>query len=108
MKKLILGVVLALCVPAARAALTPAQLTSAEKQTYDGLQNDRDAAQRYLATREYLRECRKVVDGSLSAGKLEFEPDEFDSTYVSSAEQKIVDRAINMNIAAMLSRSRSA
>ena len=108
MKTMILGAVLALCASSAGAALTPAQLTSAEKQTYAGLQSDSDAAQRFLITRDYLRQCQKVVNGSLSAAKLEFEPDEFDSTYVNSAEQKIIDRAINLNIAAMLSRSKTA
>jgi hypothetical protein len=105
---MILGVALALCASAARAALTSAQLTSAEKQTYAGLKNDGAAAQSFLITREYLRECRKVVEGSLSPGQLPFEPDGFDPNYVSPAEQKIVDKAINMNIAAMLSRGRTA
>ncbi|MDE2489312.1 MAG: hypothetical protein KGM24_00585 [Elusimicrobia bacterium] len=108
MKTLILGAALAFAVSPAMAALTPAQLTASEQRTYQTLRSNPTAAQRFLVTRDYLRDCQKVVDHKMNALMLKYEPDDFDPSYVNNAEQRIVDKAITMNIAAMFNRSNSA
>ncbi len=91
----------ALC---AAAPLEP-QIPAAEHVAYQRmLKTNRTAAQQYLDTRNYLSLCRQVIASPSRARDLVPEPDTYRPQYVTSGEQKIVDQAIRMNIAAMLSR----
>jgi hypothetical protein len=86
------------------ASLKP-QVPPNERAAYaDMLKTKPTAAKEYLATREYLSMCRQVVANPKLAIDLVPEPDSYRSDYVTSTEQKVVDQAINLNIAAMLSR----
>ena len=86
------------------ASLKP-QVPPNERAMYaDMLKTKPTEAKEYLATREYLSMCRQVVENPQLAIDLVPEPDSYRPDYVTSAEQKVVDRAINLNIAAMLSR----
>jgi hypothetical protein len=86
------------------ASLKP-QIPPNERTVYsDMLKTKPAAAKEYLATREYLSMCRQVVANPQLAINLVPEPDNYRPDYVTSAEQKVVDQAINLNIAAMLSR----
>jgi len=87
------------------AALLEPQVPQQERAIYvNMLKTNRTAAQAYLATREYLSLCRQVVANPERALDLVPEPDTYNVQYVTSAEQTIVDKAITMNIAAMMRR----
>ena len=83
-------------------ALTPSQLTAAEKTTYDGLKSDPAAASAYLATRAYLKLSQRVAAKSVPALSLTDFPDNFDDKYLTTAEQEIIDKATNLRFAAMM------
>jgi hypothetical protein len=83
------------------------QVPPQERAVYeDMVKKNPTGAKEYLATREYLSACRQVVANPKRAIDLAPEPDGYRPDYVNSSEQKIVDQAINLNIAAMLSRRR--
>jgi hypothetical protein len=95
MKVLFLSLVLAGAAVSARAALTPA-----EKQVSQGLAPE--AQKGYADTREYVHAAQKVAKGQASALSLPDEPKDFDATYVTADEQKAIDKALDLNIAAMI------
>ena len=83
------------------------QIPAAERAVYEAmLKTNRTAAQEYLDTRNYLSLCRQVVANPSRALDLAAQPTTYRPQYVTSEEQKIVDQAIRLNIAAMLSRKR--
>jgi hypothetical protein len=92
---------------AVNAASLQPQVPPAERAVYaDMLKTNRSAAQQYLDTRNYLSLSRQVVANPSFALDLMPQPDTYRPEYVTSAEQKIVDEAMKLNIAAMLSRKR--
>ena len=91
----------AFCAAPAR-ALNPNQLTAQERAVYDGLKSDRQAAQQYLDTRDFVKQCQRVVAHSMKALDLPVQPDDFNAQYVSAAEQRTVDKAVDMNVAALI------
>ena len=82
--------------------MKPEQLAARERRAYDGLKGDPEAASRYLTTRDYLRTCRKVVARTLPALDLPDIPEDFDDAYISETEEKLIDKAVNMNLAAIV------
>lgn len=83
-------------------ALDPNQLTADERKQYDALKQDAAAATSYLDTRGFLRQCRKVESNRLDAKSLPIEPADYNKSYVSSAEQKLVDDAIFKSVMATI------
>jgi len=83
-------------------ALTPSQLTPAEKATYETVKNQPDEAAAFLATRAYVKLCQKVVGKSMPAIKLTDIPDNYSDKYVSPAEAEAVDKATSLRFAAMV------
>lgn len=83
-------------------ALTPSQLTPSEKATYASLKNQPDEAAAFLATRDYVRLCQKVVNKSMPAIRLTDIPDNYSDKYVSPAEASAVDKATSLRFAAMV------
>jgi len=106
MKRFWVALVFVLAFPAmSLAALSAPQITNEEHATYEKMmQTDVSAAKSYLDTRNYLSLCRQVVADPNSALQLTPEPDSYSDQYVTSDEQAIVDHAINLNIAAILSQ----
>jgi hypothetical protein len=98
MKKMIppLAALLALA-PSVR-ALTVDQLTPDERTQYESIKDDSTQTKAFLNTRDYIRLCRKVADGTLEAKSLPTEPAEYNKDYASAAEQKIVEDAVFRNI----------
>ncbi|HSG34867.1 MAG TPA: hypothetical protein VLA37_10055, partial [Sphingomonadaceae bacterium] len=84
------------------APLTPQQLDANEQPAYAALVPGSAEATRFLYTRAFLRYARLVVDGKLLPEDLPALPDRanWDRTYLSEAEARIVDDALGMNIAA--------
>lgn len=101
-KLLFLSFAIFLC-PAAR-ALTPAELTPAEKTAYSKLSGD--DAKHYLATRGYFKACKKVLANPASAVSLPDLPDDYDGRFVTPAEQKQVDDAMDLSFAALANSTR--
>ncbi len=56
----------------------------------------------YYLTRLYVHIAQRVVNGTLKPKDMPVEPREYDQTFASSAEQKIVDDAVMMNIRAII------
>jgi hypothetical protein len=82
-------------------SLTPAELTSAEAATYRTLK-DADAQKSFLDTRGFLRLSQKVMAGELPALELPRQPEDYDTDYVTDAEQKIVDDAVLKYVSARI------
>jgi hypothetical protein len=104
LRVLLISVSLLISSAVSAAPLEP-QVPPQERTVYEGMvKKNPTVAKEYLATREYLSVCRQVVANPKLAIDLAPEPDSYRPDYVTSTEQKIVDQAINLNIAAMLSR----
>ena len=99
MKTLILGLILLASATASFAELTPDQLNPAEQKAYATLSGD--ASQRYLVTRDYLRQCQAAVKSGNYLG-LDDQPFAYDTRYVSAVEQALVKKAIKENMLAWL------
>lgn len=82
------------------AASAGAVLSPAEKQVYQGLAPD--AQKSYSDTREYLHTAQYIVKNPKSALTFPDQPKDFDPTYVSKDEQATIDKALDLNIAAMI------
>ncbi|NNN05289.1 MAG: hypothetical protein HKL90_05255 [Elusimicrobia bacterium] len=80
---------------AARAALKPD-----EQRVYQTLSPD--AQKVYLDTRNYVHIAVRVAEGKANPATLPAQPQDYDTTYVSSQEKKDVASAIDLSIAAML------
>jgi hypothetical protein len=88
------------------ASLTP-QLPASEQATYaDMLKTNPKAAKEYLITREYVSQCRQVVDNPERAIDLPSMPDDYKSGQVSNDEKEIVKKALSLAIAAEFSKKR--
>jgi hypothetical protein len=99
---------LALCLNAWAAsgiALSVADLTPAEAQTYQTLKDEK-AKSSFLVTRGYVRLCQKVVANELPALDLPARTDEYDDAYVSDEELTIVNQGMLKNIGTMLSNGK--
>jgi hypothetical protein len=69
------------------AALQPDQLTPNERQTYERIKQDPQAAQRFLKTREYYQLCLNVVEKRIKEKDLPLRPEGFDESFVSADER---------------------
>jgi hypothetical protein len=88
------------------ASLAP-QVPASEQAAYaDMLKTNPKAAKEYLITREYVSQCRQVVDNPKRAIDLPNQPDDYKSGYVSNDEKQIVQKALSLAIAALLSKKR--
>ncbi|MFI5348643.1 MAG: hypothetical protein ACHQ2Z_03795 [Elusimicrobiota bacterium] len=99
-RPLFLAATVFICAASSWATLTPAQLTPQERATYNGLASNSDKARSFLATREYVRICQTTTPAN--ASKLPDIPKNYDGTYVTLKEQKIVDDALDMSFAALI------
>ena len=105
MLRVLLISVFVLISSAASAVPLEPQVPPQERTVYeDMVKKNPGAAKEYLATREYLSVCRQVIANPKRAIDLAPEPDSYRPDYVTSTEQKIVDQAISLNIAAILGR----
>lgn len=101
MNKIILAAaVLFMCAVSSRATLTPSQLTTKERATYNKLGGGSAAANAFLATREYVRICKTITKAN--AASLPDMPSNYDGTYVTLDEQKMVDNALDLSFAALV------
>lgn len=105
MRNLLIAAIAVLTLTASAHALTPAQLNPDEQKVYQGLKNDAGAAKNYLDTRGFLRECQKVAAGKLAPIKLPRQPGNYDTQYVTDAEQEIVDDAVMKYVSARINSS---
>ena len=87
-------------VAGAAAALTPDQLNAKERQRYDSLSDD-DAKQRFLRTRDFVRQSMDVMKGKSAAVNLPDQPADFDKGALFPGEQTQVDQAIKRSLAAI-------
>ncbi len=85
-------------------ALTPADLTPQEAAVYKTLANDQQAEKSYLVSRDFLRSARAVENKTLPALQMPRQPADYDAKYLSADEQKTVEHAIIMYIAALLNK----
>ena len=87
----------------ANAASLKPQIPASEQAKYaEMLKTNPKAAKAYLITREFVSQCRQVVDDPKRAIDLPNEPDDYKSGSVSSDEKEIVKKAILLAIAAEL------
>lgn len=100
-RMLVLAVFASLAVAGAH-ALVPSQLTPAEQERYAALKDDPDAAAKFLITREYVRQGKAVVDGTLTAARMPDEPDEFDAQYLFPGETNMLKKAVQKALAAYI------
>lgn len=98
-----LGLAALLAVPVG--ALTPDELTPAEKKAYAAVAANPRAAKRYLATRDWLRSCDAVHADNGKAASLPVQPEEVSERYLDAAERKRVDDAVDLSIAFQLSNA---
>jgi hypothetical protein len=88
------------------ASLTP-QVSASEQATYaEMLKTNPKAAKQYLITREYVSQCRQVVDDPKRASDLPSLPDDYKSGQVSNDEKQIVKKALSLAIAAEFDKKR--
>ena len=87
------------------AALTPEQLTPAEKKVYATLTKNPTAAQRYLVTRDYLRKCEAILADPSKALTLPVQPGKLDDRYLTADERAHVDEAVDLNVGALIGTS---
>ena len=88
------------------ASLKP-QVPASEQAKYaEMLKTNPKAARAYLITREYVSQCRQVVDDPKRAIDLPNEPDDYKSGSVSSDEKEIVHKALMLAIAAQFNKKR--
>jgi hypothetical protein len=97
-------VALLLSAPANAASLKP-QVPATERAVYTNmLKTNPAAAKAYLITREYVSQCRQVVANPQLAIDLPDEPDGFDPKYVTKAEFKMMNEAVQQAFAAFLDK----
>lgn len=112
MRKILLSLVALAALSAKAGALSPADLPTAEERTrYEQLAATNKAdADAYLATRDYVRKAKAVVEGN-GKGALEFpgKPKNFASKYLApdGSEKDVINAAVKLSIQAM-SESRYA
>lgn len=86
------------------ASLKP-QVPVPEQKIYaDMLKSNPAVAKTYLITREYVSQCRQVVENPQFAIDLPDEPDGFDPKYVTKAELKMMNKAVQLAFAAFLDK----
>ena len=88
-----------------QAASLKAQVPPNERATYEEmLKTNPAAAKEYLITREYVSQCRQVVENPNLANDLPDEPDDFNSRYVSKDEGKMMKKAIQLALTAYIEK----
>ena len=88
-----------------QAASLKAQVPPNERATYEEmLKTNPTAAKEYLVTREYVSQCRQVVENPNLASDLPDEPDDFNSRYVSRDEGKMMKKAIQSALTAYIEK----
>jgi|GEM_PF-3309024 len=116
MKTLILTLTLAVGAVAARAELTPvelAKLTPAEQACVQNLQacfpnaklTVNDTPERFATTRRYLHGAENIVfkgHDPLTETDFLVRPDGYDTKFVSSQEQVVINKALDASITALL------
>lgn len=105
MLKPLLAFAFLLLAAAPAAALTPEELTPAEKKVYATLTKNPTSAQRYLITRDYLRKCEAILADPGKAISLPVQPGKLDERYLTADERARVDEAVDLNVAALISTS---
>ncbi len=80
--------------------LQPAAFSPAEQAVWSGL-TDTDHRRMFIATRSYLRLCRKVLDHSMPAADLPLKPLDYYPHYISPDEKAQIGQAVTASIVAL-------
>jgi|GEM_PF-4849885 len=98
MKRLLPLVAALLAVSSHAYAYSLSNLTSSERARAAQHNND----QKYIDTYGFLEDCRRAESGALAPISLPVQPQDYDPTIVTAAEQKIVDDAVFKAVLALL------
>lgn len=110
MRPIVLSLALIPALAAFAAALSPGDLrpglTAAEQKFYATLQDDPDAAQSFLVTRDYVRKAQAVKSGALSPLSFPAEkPDGFNVAYLQPNDPSVINIAMGKFLAAGRART---